>query len=229
MARSAVYMVTKPVEATLEVLRSKTEDIWKLGQFKGTCNTDVPEIVTEHMKKWFNERKDSPRHVEAPKSVAAFTLSEYYAHIAANGLPVPAQFEYNHFAEEALNQNDIELDTEFAPGPLPEYEGLDFMVKPVRRGEEMAEVLVYNPYPPRTYLESAKAGEIFVYIAGISEKRLVFLSAENFPERKIEIERVYPHSEHIMVRLREWIDNYVYYNGFPLTFKDENQMEFVFD
>ena len=213
---------------SLEVLRAKTENNWKLGQFKGTCNTDVPEIVTDHMKKWFNERKDSPRHIEAPKSLAGFTLSEYYAYIAANGLPIPAQLEYNHFAEEALNQNDIELDTEFAPGPLPEYEGLDFMVKPVRRGEEMAEVLVYNPYPPRTYLESAKAGEIFVYIAGISEKRLVFLSAENFPERKIEIERVYPHSEHIMVRLREWIDNYVFYNGFPLTFKDENQMEFVF-
>ena len=92
----------------------------------------------------------------------------------------------------------------------------------------MAEVLVYNAFLPKTYLESAKAGEIFVYIAGMSVKRLVFLRVESFPEKKIEIEYVYPYSEHAMVRLREWIDSYVYYNGFPLTFKDENQMEFMF-
>jgi len=114
IAKSAIYMVTRPVEATLEVMRVKTGNVWKLGQFKGTCNTDVPDIVIEHMKKWFDERKDSPRHVEAPKSVASFTLSEYYAHIAGYGLPVPVQPEQDAYVDAALNYNELEVDTEFA-------------------------------------------------------------------------------------------------------------------
>lgn len=64
-----------------------------------------------------------------------------------------------------------------------------------------------------------------MYMVGISSKRLLFLRVEKFPDRKIEIERVYPHSESIMPHLREWIENYVSANGFPLGYKDENQME----
>lgn len=121
----------------------------------------------------------------------------------------------------------MERDTEFAIGPLPEHVEPDFMVSPVRCAEEMGEVLRANPYLSKDYIDSAKAGKVFVYIAGISDKRLVFLSAENFPERKIEIECVYPHSGRVLDRIREWIDNYVSVNGFPLPFKDENQMEFM--
>jgi hypothetical protein len=226
MARSAIYMITRPVEATLEVMRVKTGDEWRLGQFKGTCNTDVPDIVIENMRKWFDERKDSPRHVEVPKSVANFTDSEYYAHIASYGLPVPVQPEHDPNVGAALKCNELEVDTEFAAGPMPECVEPDFMVKSVHRADEMAEVLRANPYLPKPYLESARAGEVFVYIAGINDKRLVFLSAENFPERKIEIECVYPHSERVLARLRDWITNYVSHNGFPLPFEDENQMEF---
>jgi hypothetical protein len=229
MARSAIYMITKPVEATLEVLRVKRENIWKLGQFKGTCNSDVPDTVIEQMKKWFNERKDSPRHVEAPKGFAEFTLSDFYVHIAGGGLPVPAQPAYDPYVDAALKCNELELDTEFAIGPLPEYVEPDFMVKVVHHADEMAEVLRANPYLPKVYIKSARVGDVFVYIVGINDKRLVFLSAENFPERKVKIECVYPYSERIMNRLREWIDNYVYVHGFPLTFNDGSQMEFVFD
>ena len=229
MARSAIYMVTRPVEATLEVIRVKTENIWKLGQFKGTCNTDVPDIAIENMKKWFNERKDSPRYVEAPKSFANFTLSDFYAHLAGGGLPVPVQQpEPDPNIAVALKYNELELDMEFAIGPIPEYAEPDFMLKAVHHADEMAEVLRANPYLPKPYLESARAGEVFVYIAGINDKRLVFLRAESFPERKIEIECVYPHSERVLTRLRDWITNHVSLNGFPLPFKDENQMEFAF-
>jgi len=68
---------------------------------------------------------------------------------------------------------------------------------------------------------------VFVYTVGINDKRLVFLSAKYFPERKMEVECVYPHSESVLDRIRDWINNYVSLNGFPLPFKDENQMEFA--
>lgn len=224
-AQCAVYMISRPVEAPLEVLKTKEEGGWKLVDFKGPCNTDVPDMVQEHVKKWFNERKDKPRSVEVPKSIGGFTQAEFYAYIAREGLPVPVQYDYNPYVDDVLNEYELERNTEFAKGSLPEYIETDFSFKPVRWAKEVTEVLYVNPYLPKKYLKSARDGKSFVYIFGISEKRLVFLSTQILPEKKIEIECVYPHSDRILTRLREWIDTYVIINGFPLAFKDENQME----
>ncbi|MEI6424669.1 MAG: hypothetical protein WCP55_20805, partial [Lentisphaerota bacterium] len=222
LAESAIYTILKPVESTLEILRTKTGNGWRLGDLKGTCNNNVSDKVIEHVEKWFNERRCSPRRVEASESVANFTLSDFYAHFAGV-LPVPEQYEYDPRVDDVLNENELERNSELARGPLPKYQDSDFSVKPVRRAGDMAEVLYSNHHPPKEYLKLAKSGDCYAYVTGISTKRLVFLSAKSFPESKIEIERVYPHSDRILARLREWIDNYVHVNGFPLPFKDENQ------
>lgn len=225
MAKSAIYMVRRPVEATLEILRVRKENVWKLGDLKGTCNSKVSATVTGHVMKWFSERKNSPRHVEVPKSFAEFTLSDFYEHLAGEGIPVPEHYEYDPHA--VIGLSGLEWNAKFAIGPIPDCVEPDFMVKSVHSTEEISEILKVNPYMPMIYFESARRGDVFVYVVGIHDKRLVFLSAKKFPERKIEIELVYPHSERVTGRLREWIDDYVYVNGFPLVFKDENQLEFA--
>ncbi|MFA6294569.1 MAG: hypothetical protein WC637_22445 [Victivallales bacterium] len=225
MAEAAVYMVTRPVEATLEVLRVRTGSGWRLGDLKGTCNTSVPGTVTEHVKRWFNERRGSPRQVETHNSVAGLTMPEIHTRFS-RGLPVPDQYQYDPRVDDVLNENDMDRNTEFAQGPLPEYLDSEFSVKPVRRAGDMTEVLRGNQQPPEAYLELAKAGEYFVYIAGISDKHLVFLSVAKFPERKIEVEHIYPRSERILTLLRKWIENHISVNGFPLELKDDNQIEF---
>lgn len=159
MGHCAVYMITKPLEATLEVLKSKKDSGWKIGDFKGTCNSAVTPAVREHVKKWFDERKDSPRHVEVSEGIAKFTKSEYYAYLTAGPqMETPPQYDYNPNVDDVLEVNELERDTGFVPGPLPQFMEPDFKIMPVSRAEEIAEVLIANPNLPKDLLEMAKDG-----------------------------------------------------------------------